>query len=115
MSDGVFGALMPVALRHLARTEELPMTPWGFRAYSGPFERFGTDRFTTLGWTLVGVCALNVTAGALLWRDDGRGATLALATTPASFAMATGFALPFLLLQIPIRAALILLGRRDLA
>ena len=33
------GALWTV--QHLSRHGELPMTPWGFRSMSGPFEVFG--------------------------------------------------------------------------
>jgi hypothetical protein len=45
VADAGFGIAMPIALSHLARTGELPMTPWGFRAISGPFEQLGGDRF----------------------------------------------------------------------
>jgi len=44
---------------HLRRTGELPMTPWGFRALSGPFERFGSDAFSAFG---VGLVVLSVQA-----------------------------------------------------
>ena len=40
---------MPIALAHLAGRGELPMTRWGFRAYAGPFERLGHQRFGLLG------------------------------------------------------------------
>lgn len=113
-SDGVFGVLMPVALYKLRQTGKLPMTPFGFRAYSGPFERLGNRGFAVMGFALVGVTAANVSAGILLWRDDRRGATLGLAASPASLALAAGFALPFLIVPIPIRALLIAWGRREL-
>lgn len=112
--DAGFGVAMPIALTHLDRTGELPMTPWGFRAFSGPFEQLGRDRFAILGWSLVAVCALDVVAGVWLWRERRRGAILALATTPVAFSLAVGFALPFMLLPAPIRAALIVAGRRNL-
>jgi hypothetical protein len=33
-----FGAATVVTLAYFARDGELPMTPWGFRSLSGPFE-----------------------------------------------------------------------------
>jgi hypothetical protein len=107
VGDAAFGITMPFALAHLARTGELPMTPFGFRAFSGPFERLGPAPFTALGWALVGVCALEALAGTWLWRGQRRGAVLGLATTPAALALGSGFALPFLLIPAPIRAALV--------
>lgn len=114
MLDAGFGVTTPLVLSHLARHGELPMTPWGFRALSGPFERLGPERFTGLGWALVGVCALDVVAGLWLWHGERRGATLGLAMTPFALALAGGFALPFLAAPAPIRAALVLAGRRSL-
>ena len=114
IGDAGFGISMPIALAHLARTGELPMTPWGFRAFSGPFERLGEERFSTLGWALVGVCGLEVVAGIWLWQGRRRGARLGLAVTPFALALGSGFALPFLLLPAPIRAALVVAGRRSL-
>lgn len=109
-----FGIGGAVTLDHLARNGELPMTPWGFRALSGPFERLGVERFTQLGWALVGVCALDLLAGFWLWQGRRRGARLGLATTPAALFLGAGFALPFLLAGIPLRVALVLLGRPTL-
>jgi hypothetical protein len=106
--DAAFGVVMPVALASLWRTGQLPMTPWGFRAFSGPFEALGPAVFTALGSALVGVCALDVVAGFRLWRGERAGARLGLATTPLALALGAGFALPFLLIPAPIRAALIL-------
>lgn len=103
-----------VALASLARDGELPMTPWGFRALSGPFERLGPQPFTALGLGLVGVCALDVVAGVWLWQGRKRGATLGLATTVPALALGAGFALPFLLVGVPIRVALVIAGRRTL-
>lgn len=112
MLDAGFAAAMPLALVHLARHRELPMTPWGFRAFDGPFVQLGPGRFTALGVGLIAVCSLNVAAGAWLWQGKRRGATLGLALTPATLALAAGFALPFLLIPVPVRAALVL-ARRD--
>lgn len=113
IGDAGFGLTMPFALAHLARTGELPMTPFGFRAFSGPFERLGPGPFTALGWALVGVCAAEVVAGVWLWRSQRRGARLGLATTPFALALGGGFALPFLLIPAPIRAGLVLAARKQ--
>jgi hypothetical protein len=109
-----FGAGAVVTLTHLARTGELPMTPWGFRSMSGPFEELGQERFTALGWALVGVCALDVVAGVWLWQGRKRGLRLGSATTVPAFGLAAGFALPFLLIGVPVRVGLMLAGRRGL-
>ena len=89
-----FGLAMPIALAHLHRTGELPMTPWGFRAFAGPFEKLGHDQFAALGWTLVAALSVDVLAGVWLWRGQRRGARLGLAMTPVVLALASGFALP---------------------
>jgi hypothetical protein len=109
-----FGAGSVLTMAYLARDGQLPMTPWGFRSMSGPFEGLGPRGFTILGATLVGVCAVQMVAGAWLWEGRRRGARLALATTPLALGLGTGFALPFLLVGEPIGAALILVGRRSL-
>jgi hypothetical protein len=110
-----FGVGAAITLDHLRREHELPMTPFGFRSLAGgPFEQLTPDQFTALGWGLVGVCALDVASAALLWRRRRDGAVLGLATTPAALLMAAGFALPFLLVGVPIRVALVLAGRRSL-
>jgi hypothetical protein len=109
-----FGAGAVVALSHLARAGELPMTPWGFRAMSGPFEGLGRERFSALGWALVAISALDVVAGVWLWQGRRRGAWLGLAMEPPALVLSAGFALPFLLAGIPIRTALVLAGRRSL-
>lgn len=109
-----FGAGAVISLAYLARTGELPVTPWGFRALSGPFEALGQERFTVLGWALVAVSALDVVAGLWLWQGRRRGAQLGLAMEPAALILGAGFALPFLLAGIPIRSALVVAGRRSL-
>jgi hypothetical protein len=109
-----FGIGAAVSLNHLAREGELPMTPWGFRSLAGPFEALGTARFMALGWGLVAVSALDVLAGVWLWQGRRQGARLALLTNPVAFLLSLGFALPFLLAGVPIRAALLLAGRRSL-
>lgn len=110
-----FGIGSAVTLAHLVRHGELPMTPWGFRSMSGgPFEQLGPGAFTALGSALVGVCALQVVAGAWLWQGRRRGAWLSLAATPLALGLGAGFALPFLLAGAPISAALVLASRRGL-
>lgn len=59
---------------YYAHHRELPMTPFGFRSLSGPFESLGSDRFVALIWALVGLCALDVPTGAWLWHGRRRGA-----------------------------------------
>jgi hypothetical protein len=110
-----FGIGAAITLDHYARSGELPMTPFGFRSLAGgPFEGLPPERFTALGWALVGVCALDVVAGIWLWQGRRRGAALGLATTPVELGLGAGFALPFLLVGVPIRAALVMVGRRGL-
>ncbi len=109
-----FGAGSVVTLAHLERNGELPMTPWGFRSMSGPFEALGPERFAALGWALVAVCALDAVAGVWLWQGRRRGLRLGLATTLPALGLGAGFALPFLLVGVPIRTALVLVGRRSL-
>ena len=101
-----FGVGTVLTLVYLAREGELPMTPFGFRSLSGPFERLGQDVFMALGLALVGVCVLDVVAGVWLWQGRRRGAWLGLVTTPLALGLGAGFALPFLLIGAP-------LGRRS--
>jgi hypothetical protein len=109
-----FGLPTPLVLDHLRRTGELPMTPFGFRSHAGPFEAVGPDGFQVLGWALVVVCLLDALAGIWLWQGRRRGARLGVALTPASLALAMGFAFPFLLAAIPIRLLLVAVARRSL-
>ena len=110
-----FGVGAAITLDHLRREHELPMTPFGFRSLAGgPFEQLTPEQFAALGWALVGVCALDVGSAALLWRGRRDGAVLGLATTPVALVMAVGFALPFLLVGVPLRVALVIAGRRSL-
>ena len=109
-----FGAGTVITLAYFARDGELPMTPWGFRSLSGPFEALGPGPFTALGCALVGVCAMDAVAGVWLWQGRRRGGLLGLATTPLALVLGGGFALPFLLAGVPMRVALVLAGRRSL-
>jgi len=110
-----FGAGSVPTLVHFASVGELPMSPFGFRSLAGPFEQLGPERFLLLGWTLVAVCAVDALAGIWLWQGRRRGLWLGLATDPPAFILAVGFALPFLLLGVPIRAFLALADRRRLS
>lgn len=110
-----FGVGAAITLDHLRREGELPMTPFGFRSLAGgPFEQLTPEQFRMLGLALVGVCVLDVVTAALLWRGRREGAVLGLITTPVALIMAVGFALPFLMVGVPIRVALVLSGRRSL-
>jgi hypothetical protein len=109
-----FGAGAVVTLLNLARHGELPMTPWGFRSMSGPFEGLGATRFSMLGWSFVAVCAMDALAGIWLWEGRRRGARLGMVTSPLAFVLGIGFALPFLLVGVPIRLGLTWAGRRSL-
>ena len=108
-----FGSSVPVVLSYLDRHGELPMT-FGFRSLAGPFEQLGPQAFKALGWTFVGVCAVDVVAGLGLWRGRRWGARMALVTSPLALALGIGFALPLVLVGVPIRVALVLAGRRSL-
>src|SRR5262245_17656307 len=101
-----FGIPTPFVLRHLAQTGELPMTPFGFRAHSGPFEQYGHAAFMVLGAVLIASFAIDAAAGVRLWRRRRWGALLGLAATPLTLVMTYGFAFPFLLAAIPIRLLL---------
>ena len=107
-----FGLAQPIVLEHLRRTGELPMTPWGFRAMSGPFERFDADTFRALLIAMGAVCAADVAAGVLIWRGDPLGGRLAAVATPPGVILGLGFALPFYLAAVPAWSALLILGRR---
>jgi hypothetical protein len=108
-----FGVGTVATLWHLERHGELPMTPFGFRSLAGgPFERLDSPSFKALGWSLVAFSVLDAVTGVWLWQGRRRGARLGLATSPITFALAMGFALPFLLVGVPLRAALVIIGRR---
>jgi len=109
-----FGASVPFVLAHLARHDELPMSPFGWRYMAGPFEQLGPEAFVALGWTFVGVCAADVVAGLGLWRGRRWGARMGLATSPLALALGVGFDLPLVLVGVPIRVALVVAGRRSL-
>jgi len=101
-----FGIPTPFVLRHLVETGELPMTPFGFRSHSGPFEQAGQAGFVGLGLVLIVSCLIDALAGVWLWRGRRRGAVLGVVATPLTLFMTYGFAFPFLLAAIPIRLVL---------
>ena len=107
-----FGLPTPFVLEHFQRTGELPMTPFGFRAMSGPFERLGPEAFSALLVALTAACAADVAAGVLTWRGDRRGSRLAALATPPGVVLGLGFALPFYLAAVPLWSGLLLIGRR---
>jgi hypothetical protein len=109
-----FGAGSLLTVWHLAQHGELPMTPFGFRSMSGPFEALGRDRFAALGVGLAAVCAADVVAGAWLWQGRRRGLLLGLVTAIPAFVLALGFALPFLLVGVPFRVVAGLASRGSL-
>ena len=92
------------------------MTPFGFRLLGSTVPGMGEERFTTLGrtlaWVLIGVSAIDVATGTWLWQDRRRGRLVGLATSPVSFGLAVLFQLPFLLVVVPLRAILVLVGSR---
>lgn len=104
----------PLIIWHLAREDELPMTLFGFRLLAGPAEELGGEVFAALCFALVAVSATDVVAGVWLWHGRRRGATLGLVTSPLLFALGVAFAVPFMLLTAPIRAAGVLVGRAGL-
>jgi hypothetical protein len=53
-------------------------------------------------------------AGIWLWQGRRRGAQLGFASAPLAVGLAAGFALPHLLIGVPIKVILILAGRRGL-
>jgi hypothetical protein len=94
------------------------MTPFGWRLMASPFEQIGTDHLTPLGrWLAAGLVVtalVDVLAARWLAQGRCRGARLALATTPISFALGIAFVVPFLLIVPPIRAILVMAGLRGL-
>ena len=110
-----FGIGTAVTLWQFDRHGELPMTPFGFRSLAGgPFEQLDPAQFGALGWSLVAVSAVDVLTGIWLWRGQRRGLRLGLVTTIPALGLGAGFALPFLLVGVPIRTALAIIGRRAL-
>ena len=109
-----FGIGALVTIRHLAEHGELPMTPWGFRAFDGPAVRLGPEAVTALLWLITAACAVDVAAGVGIWQRRRTAALLGVATTPVQLALGAGFLLPFLLAAIPLRLGSLAAGRRQL-
>jgi hypothetical protein len=109
-----FGVGSAPVLVYFARNGELPMSPFGWRYMSGPAEQLGPVPFMALGWTLVAVCVLDVVAGRWLWQGRRRGLRSGVATNSFAFALGLGFALPLLIVGVPLRAVLAWAGRGGL-
>ena len=109
-----FGGAAVWAVDHLRKHGELPMTPFGFRALSGPFEALGPRVFSILGVAFAAVCAVDVVAGILLWQRRRVGLALGFVAAVPQFLLAVGFALPFLIVGVAVRIALSWIGRREL-
>lgn len=103
-----FGAGAAWTLAFFADHGFLP-TIFGFQSMAGPFEALGSRAFIALGALLVVVSLMDVAAGVLLWRGRRLGVRLGLATDPIALGLGLGFALPLLLIGVPIRAMLVLL------
>lgn len=104
-----FGASAPFVLAYYADNGNLP-TLFFFRALSGPVEELGRQGFLAAGFVLVAASAVSVLAGLLLWRGERRGVQLGLLVDPVAFVLGLGFALPLLLIGVPVRAGLVLAG-----
>ena len=108
-----FGVGAVISLVYLARNGEFPMTPFGFRSLSGPFEGAWNREAQ---WSSVG--SSSVSAPWKHWPDGGCGRARGVAPRSASgprrspSCFGLGFALPFYLASIPIRLVLLALGRR---
>lgn len=73
-------------------------------------EDLGRTGFLAAGFALVAASACAVVAGLLLWCGQRRGVQLGLLVDPVSFALGIGFALPVLLIGVPVRVGLVLVG-----
>lgn len=113
-----FALAVAAILLYDERRHELPMTPFGWRLLSGPYEQIGTDTLTglgrVLGGALIGVSLLDLVAGIWLRQGRRRGARLGLATTPISLLLGTLFVVPALWIVSPVRALLAIAGWRRL-
>lgn len=104
-----FGGGAAWTLAFFADHGSLPTIFFGIRSMGGPFEDLGPAAFMALGVLLVMISLIDVAAGVLLWRGRRLGAWVGLATDPIAFDLGLGFALPLLLIGVPIRAMLVLL------
>ena len=101
-------------LAYLDRRGELPMTPFGWRLLGSTIPGMGAEQLTPLGrtlaWVLIGVSLADVVTATWLWRGRTRGTAAGLLTTPVSFGLAVLFQLPFLVVVVPLRALLVIVG-----
>jgi hypothetical protein len=87
----------------------------GFPTYGdGPFERWGVPNSAALIGAFVGVCALEVVVGVLLWRGASVGPWTALALLPVELVFWIGFALPFGPLLGAVRTGLVIAAQHSL-
>jgi hypothetical protein len=99
---------VPIAIR-LLQGGELPRM-FGFTAFGGPFERFGTQTLAVLLIAFALVCALEALAGLWLWNGQRAGGILGLALLPIDAIFWFGFALPIPPLNALVRTALLVLN-----
>ena len=104
-----FGGGASWTLAFFADHGSLPTIFFGIRSMGGPFEELGPEAFIALGVLLVAISLIDVAVGVLLWRGRRLGAWIGLATDPIAFGLGLGFALPLLLIGVPIRAMSVLL------
>ena len=89
-----FGLPCIFGISHFRRTGEV-WTFMGFPTYGdGPFQRVGVPTSTGLLVAFLGVCLVEVAAGAMLWSDAPGAHLLSLVLLPFEFAFWIGFALP---------------------
>jgi hypothetical protein len=89
-----FGLPCFLGIIHLRRTGEV-WTLMGLPTYGdGPFERVGLPTSTALLVAFLGVCLVEVAAGAMIWADAPGANLLSLVLLPFEFAFWIGFALP---------------------
>ena len=106
-----FGFFAFPAAAHLLQQRELPMTMFGFRAYGGGwFERFSPETFAILLGVFVGICAVEVFAGWLLWTGSRAGGILTLLLLPVEIVFWSGFAVPIPPVVAVLRLVLLAVG-----
>lgn len=79
------------------------MTPLAFRVVEWPVRASDRDAFTGLGWALVAFCALDVLATSGSGDANTKGRDLGWRPPGLRSPLGSAFALPFLLLLLPIR------------
>ena len=104
-----FGLPCVFGIIHLRRTGEV-WTLMGFPTYGdGPFQRVGIPTSTGLLVAFLGVCLVEVAAGAMIWSDAPGATSVSLVLLPFELAFWIGFALPLGPLLGIVRTILVLL------